>query len=61
VRGVISRTDEITAALSGTSIRWDRYRRFAELVDNKRVTANSMFTALNHPRVGATSHPVGRC
>jgi 2-methylfumaryl-CoA isomerase len=44
--------EEITAALSGTSILWDRYRTFVELADDARVTANPMFTALYQPRVG---------
>jgi 2-methylfumaryl-CoA isomerase len=49
--------DEITAALSGTSILWDRYRTFVELVPDERVTANSMFTALNQPRAGVYLAP----
>jgi 2-methylfumaryl-CoA isomerase len=44
--------EEITAALSATSVLWDRYRSFAEVVTDDRVTANPMFTPLNQPRIG---------
>lgn len=44
--------DEIAAALSATSILWDRYRTFLELAGDQRVTANPMFTPLHQPRVG---------
>jgi 2-methylfumaryl-CoA isomerase len=44
--------EEITAALSATSVLWDRYRSFAEAVTEDRVTANPMFTPLNQPRIG---------
>jgi 2-methylfumaryl-CoA isomerase len=44
--------EEITAALSATSVLWDRYRSFAEMVTEDRVTANPMFTPLDQPRVG---------
>ena len=41
--------DEITAALSATSVLWDRYRTFAETATDDRVTANPMFTPLDQP------------
>ena len=44
--------DEIAAALSATSILWERYRSFAEVVTEDRVTANPMFTPLDQPRIG---------
>ena len=44
--------DEITAALSASSVLWDRYRTFAEAVTDDRVTSNPMFTALDQPRIG---------
>jgi 2-methylfumaryl-CoA isomerase len=44
--------EEITAALSATSVLWDRYRTFAEVVTEDRVTANPMFTPINQPRIG---------
>ena len=36
---------EITTALSATSVLWERYRSFAEVVNEDRVTANPMFSA----------------
>jgi 2-methylfumaryl-CoA isomerase len=44
--------DEIGAALSKTSVLWERYRTFAETATDARVTANPMFTELDQPRVG---------
>jgi 2-methylfumaryl-CoA isomerase len=44
--------EEITAALSATSVLWDHYRSFAEVVTEDRVTTNPMFTALSQPRIG---------
>ena len=44
--------DEIAAALSATSVLWERYRSFAEVVTEDRVTANPMFTPLDQPRIG---------
>jgi len=43
---------EITAALSATSVLWERYRTFAEVVDEQRVTDNPLFSALDQPRIG---------
>ena len=44
--------DEITAALSSTSVLWERYRTFAETATDARVTANPLFTTLDQPRIG---------
>src|SRR6185436_14859891 len=44
--------EQITAALSATSVLWERYRTFAEIAADARVTANPMFTELDQPRVG---------
>jgi 2-methylfumaryl-CoA isomerase len=44
--------DQITAALSSTSILWERYRTFAEVAVDECVTGNPMFTALHQPRIG---------
>ncbi len=44
--------DEISAALSATSVLWERYRTFADVVTDDRVTANPMFTPLDQPRIG---------
>ncbi len=43
---------EVTHALSSSSVLWERYRTFAEVITDARVTANPMFTPLNQPRVG---------
>jgi 2-methylfumaryl-CoA isomerase len=43
---------EVVDALSSSSVLWERYRTFAEVVTDERVTANPMFTALEQPRVG---------
>jgi 2-methylfumaryl-CoA isomerase len=45
-------SSEIAAMLSRTSILWDRYRTFAEVVEDPMVTASSLFTTLNQPRIG---------
>jgi 2-methylfumaryl-CoA isomerase len=44
--------DEIAAALSTTSILWERYRTFADVVGDDKVTANPLFTELDQPRIG---------
>ena len=44
--------EQISAALSATSVLWERYRTFAETAADARVTANPMFTELDQPRVG---------
>lgn len=44
--------EEITAALSGSSVLWDRYRSFAEAVTEEKVTANPLFRPLDQPRIG---------
>jgi len=43
---------EVTDALSATSVLWDRYRTFDEAARGERVTANPMFTPLDQPRIG---------
>ncbi len=43
---------EITEALSATSVLWERYRSFADVVTDDRVTANPLFTRLDQPRIG---------
>jgi 2-methylfumaryl-CoA isomerase len=44
--------EEITTALSGTSVLWERYRSFSEVATDPRVTANPLFTSLDQPRIG---------
>ena len=43
---------EVTDALSASSVLWERYRTFAEVVRDERVTANPLFTRLDQPRIG---------
>jgi 2-methylfumaryl-CoA isomerase len=43
---------EIAAALSATSVLWERYQTFGETASDARVTANPLFTELDQPRVG---------
>lgn len=43
---------EISAALSATSVLWERYQSFAETAADPRVTDNPLFTELDQPRVG---------
>ncbi|MBO0677200.1 CoA transferase [Mycolicibacterium sp. S2-37] len=48
-----SRTaDEVAAALSETSVLWERYRSFADIAKDTRVTANPLFGELDQPRIG---------
>jgi 2-methylfumaryl-CoA isomerase len=44
--------DEVAAALSATSILWERYRTFADVVTDPKVTANPLFAELEQPRIG---------
>jgi 2-methylfumaryl-CoA isomerase len=43
---------EISAALSDTSVLFDRYRTFAQTAEDPKVTANPLFSRLNQPGVG---------
>src|SRR5882757_713735 len=45
-------SDEVAAALSASSILWERYRTFADVVTDDKVTANPLFTELDQPGVG---------
>lgn len=42
----------IEAALAATSVLWERYRTFAEVSVDPKVTANPLFSVLHQPRVG---------
>lgn len=44
--------DEISAALAGTTVLHERYRTFAEVADDAKVTANPLFSLLHQPGVG---------
>jgi len=43
---------EVTEALSASSVLWDRYRTFDEAARGERVTDNPMFSPLDQPRIG---------
>ncbi|WP_442791147.1 CoA transferase [Mycobacterium sp. Aquia_216] len=43
---------QVTAALSETTVLFERYRTFAEVVDDPKVTDNPLFSKLNQPGVG---------
>jgi 2-methylfumaryl-CoA isomerase len=43
---------EVAAALSTTSILWERYRTFSDVVTDSKVTDNPLFTRLDQPRIG---------
>jgi 2-methylfumaryl-CoA isomerase len=49
--------DEIAAALAPTSVLWERYRSFAHVAGDDRVTANPLFTDLDQPRIGRYRAP----
>lgn len=49
--------EEVTAALSASSVLWDRYLDFAEVTRDTRVTANPLFTMLEQPRIGSYLAP----
>ncbi|MCW2659920.1 MAG: hypothetical protein JWP83_1072 [Mycobacterium sp.] len=44
--------DEVTAALSGSTVLFERYRTFAEAAADAKVTANPLFSRLHQPGVG---------
>lgn len=44
--------DEVSAGLARTSVLWDRYRTFADVVAEDRLAGNPMFSTLNQPRIG---------
>ena len=43
---------QITAALSDTTVLFERYRTFAEVAEDDKVTANPLFSRLHQPGVG---------
>jgi 2-methylfumaryl-CoA isomerase len=44
--------EQVTAALSRTTVLFERYRTFAEVVDDPKVTENPLFSRLTQPGVG---------
>lgn len=49
--------EEVSAALSATSVLWERYLDFAEVAEHPRVTDNPLFSHLEQPRVGSYLAP----
>jgi len=49
--------EEVTVALSESSVLWERYQSFAEVAASPRVTANPLFSSLDQPRIGAHLAP----
>ena len=49
--------EQVTAALSATSVLWERYRAFDEVIGTARVTDNPLFTALDQPGIGSYLAP----
>src|SRR5271167_4904209 len=44
--------DQITQALSATSVLFERYQSFAQVADDERVTANPLFSRLHQDGLG---------
>ena len=44
--------EQITAALSDTTVLFERYRTFADVAEGPKVTANPLFSRLHQPGVG---------
>lgn len=44
--------DEVTAALSNTTVLFERYRTFAEVAEGPKVTDNPLFSRLRQPGLG---------
>jgi 2-methylfumaryl-CoA isomerase len=56
-------TDEVTGALAGTSVLWERYRTFAELAADQETLANPLVGLIDQPGVGqilATGTPLAQ-
>ena len=51
---------EVAAALSSSSVLWERYQSFAEVAASPRVTANPLFARLDQPRIGQHLAPASR-
>ncbi|AQT78073.1 2-methylfumaryl-CoA isomerase [Mycolicibacterium litorale] len=49
--------EEVSAALAGSSVLWERYLDFAELAEHPRVTHNPLFSLLEQPRIGSYLAP----
>ena len=56
-------TNEVTEALGGTSVLWERYRTFAELAAAQETRANPMVGLIDQPGIGpilATGTPLAQ-
>ena len=56
-------TNEVTEALGGTSVLWERYRTFAELAAAQETLANPMVSLIDQPGIGrilATGTPLAQ-
>ncbi len=49
--------DEVSAALSASSVLWERYLDFSEVAEHPRVTDNPLFSLLEQPRIGSYLAP----
>lgn len=49
--------EEVTAALTGSSVLWERYQSFDEVVNSPRVQDNPLFTPLEQPGIGTYLAP----
>ena len=49
--------EAVAAALGSTSVLWERYQSFAEVVASPRVSANPLFAPLDQPRIGTYPAP----
>jgi 2-methylfumaryl-CoA isomerase len=50
-------SEEVTAALPATSVLWDRYRTFTDVVAEDRLSGNPMFSTVKQPRIGSYLAP----
>jgi 2-methylfumaryl-CoA isomerase len=46
-------TGEVTSALAGTSVLWERYRTFADLAADPKTLANPIVSLIDQPGIGA--------
>lgn len=49
--------EEISTALQGSSVLWERYQDFAEVAASDRVQDNPLFAPLEQPRIGTYLAP----
>ena len=50
-------TAEVNSALAASSVLWERYRSFAEVVNSPRVQDNPLFASLEQDRIGSYLAP----